>query len=152
VLIAGTPCFGRRRDWARALPAARFAALTARVRRDSRAALEYFAGLASLGDHAARQVRAALRVTALSPPADILLRDIELLRTADLRQELKELQLPIRVILGARDRLVDAANRAALRALNPRLVVDVLEHCAHAPFLSQPLRVAKILEEVRHGT
>lgn len=151
VLIAGTPCFGRRRDWTHALPAAQFAAMTARVRQDLRAALEYFAGLASLGDRAARQVRAALRVTDPFPPADILLRDVELLRTVDLRQELKELQLPIRVILGARDRLVNAASRTALRELNPHIVVDVLEHCAHAPFLSEPLRVAKILEEVRHG-
>jgi pimeloyl-[acyl-carrier protein] methyl ester esterase len=151
VLIAGTPCFGRRRDWVRALPAAQFAAMTARVRQDSRSALKYFADLASLGDRAARQVRAALRVADLSPPADVLLRDIDLLRTADLRQELKELQLPIRVILGARDRLVDAASRTALRELNPHIVVDVLELCAHAPFLSEPLRVAEILEEVRHG-
>jgi pimeloyl-[acyl-carrier protein] methyl ester esterase len=95
--------------------------------------LQRFAALQTRGSATAREelrrLKAVLSATEPRAPAPAL----KLLR-ADLRAALAALACPAQLLLGRADQLVPAG---PARALNHRLTVQLLEHSAHLPFVSQ---------------
>jgi pimeloyl-ACP methyl ester carboxylesterase len=78
---------------------------------------------------------------------EVLAAGLAVLAGADLRGELSKVKQPALVLHGAHDRIVPPAAARRLAAALPNARFRLLRACAHAPFLSQPSRVAQALRE-----
>jgi Predicted hydrolases or acyltransferases (alpha/beta hydrolase superfamily) len=135
-LIAANPCFVAREGWPCAMAPALFDAFLASLASQQGRTLQRFAALQTRGSATAREelkrLKAVLSATEPRAPAPAL----KLLR-ADLRAALAALACPAQLLLGRADQLVPAGLAGPARALNHRLTVQLLEHSAHLPFVSQ---------------
>lgn len=138
VLVAASPCFVQRADWAQAMPAAVFDRFARDLERDREACLQHFMALQCLGDIHAVAVRNGLRAARPEPlpGGRILAQGLAQLADQDLRRELAGLPCPVHVILGERDSLIPAAQAGALEALGKGIRTTVMPGAAHLPFLS----------------
>jgi len=66
---------------------------------------------------------------------------LQILKTADFRETLADLNKPVSVILGDRDTLVPVAIGQKLMALSPNIQLTVLHKAGHVPFLSHAQEV-----------
>jgi len=73
-----------------------------------------------------------------TPKLDTLQGGLEILKQADLRTALAEVEVPILVLLGMRDTLVPVTVGEAMQALVPAIQVLVIDKAGHVPFLSHP--------------
>ncbi len=138
-LVTATPSFVRREAWPHAMPAATLGLFRATLAQDPAATLERFLALqVKGGDDARHTLRSLRRELALKPAADPAALDagLELLRTMDLREALRSLQLPSHWLFGERDTLVPGACAEDLRRCIGAPGIEVLAGAAHAPFLS----------------
>ena len=150
VLIAGTPCFVERPGWAHAMEAAVFDEFAAAVAENCEALLLRFAALQALGDAAGKRVTRCLRENIASCGADersALAAGLYVLRESDLRERLAALTQPVLLVHGEEDRLVPLAAAEYLVAHLPRARLERIPEAAHAPFVSQPARVAQTIAE-----
>lgn len=149
-LIGATPCFVQRADWKPAVDSSVFKSFVEAVNRDCSGTLNRFISLQAHGDDSAKRValslRSALAARAL-PDADVLERGLQLLLKGDLREILHTIEQPTLVVHGERDQLVplDAARKLAQTLRNGRLTV--IKGAAHAPFVSDPDAVGRLLLE-----
>ena len=90
----------------------------------------------------AGQVLKVLRARLLAPDAAGLAAGLEILRTADLREELGEIACKVLLLMGERDTLVPLNAGYATAALLADAQLAVIEGAGHAPFLAAPERVA----------
>lgn len=91
----------------------------------------------------------SLKAAVLScPPPDsaTLQGGLDILKTADLRSALANLDKPAAAVLGRLDRLVPVAVAPQMQALQPRLTLTVLDKAAHVPFLSHPAEVIVVID------
>lgn len=72
------------------------------------------------------------------PPANIeaLRAGLNVLKTTDLRSQLKNINVPVSWVLGGRDTLIKSVLSNELIAMLPTAKVNVYKQAAHAPFLS----------------
>lgn len=145
-LIGTTPCFTSRPGWPCATAPAVLREFGQRLASDRAGTLARFAAAQARGD--ARTQRYAGLLGQLEGSAtDALAAGLRVLASADLRRELPRLRQPALVLHGARDRIVPPAAGRRLAAALPDARFALLRTCAHAPFLSQPGRVARALRE-----
>lgn len=140
-LIASTPSFVQREAWPNAMPGKTFEQFADALLADPAATLKRFLGLQVKGEeHARETLRALNEALAERPAASMsgLQSGLGLLLTGDLRSRLRELKLPVDVLLGQRDTLVPVSVQTDLRDQLPHARVEVVEKCGHAPFLSHP--------------
>jgi pimeloyl-[acyl-carrier protein] methyl ester esterase len=180
VLMAGTPCFVAREDWAHGVSPAVLEEFARGLEQDVRGVLARFIALQGLGQPSALKsiagpsqdrlgpaeagstVRsrrgnanlAALRAAVLDAPmpsGDTLRDGLALLRAADLRAHAPRLVQPTLVIHGERDRVAPPdAGRWLARSL-PNARLAILDDAGHAPFVGQAERVARLIAEFAHG-
>lgn len=150
VLVATTPCFVRRRGWNAGMPSATFEDFVWRSAQDTKAALQFFAGLTARGDRNERVVLRKLR-KALSeggqPDALSLRAGLYSLRDTDSRKSAAAIRAPTLIIHGTRDRLVPVAAGRWLAAQIPGARFVTLPGAAHAPFLSDRAAFAAALDD-----
>jgi pimeloyl-[acyl-carrier protein] methyl ester esterase len=72
---------------------------------------------------------------------------LHLLEHGDVRPLLAEMNIPVLLLLGGRDRLVPVASGKAMQALSPGLELQVLESAAHMPFLSHGQECRRLLRD-----
>jgi len=149
VLMAGTPRFTRGADWPHATPEKLGRQFAAALLGDPAGTLERFLALqvrgsAESGD-TLRVLRGALRDR--PPPLPEALEDgLRLLLANDLREDLKALSSRSLWLFGERDMLVPAEAAEAVARLAPGAEVLILHGTAHAPFLSAPDRVGRLID------
>ncbi|MCW8956836.1 MAG: pimeloyl-ACP methyl ester esterase BioH [Gammaproteobacteria bacterium] len=139
VLLACNPCFVQRDDWPCAMPASVFDDFAQQLEMDFSGTIRRFLSLQVKGSESGRQLLRQLRQGVLEqPPANIqaLRSGLELLKTVDLRAELKTLAMPVHWYLGGQDGLVKSSLKQQLAILQPQARVTVFPKAAHAPFLS----------------
>jgi pimeloyl-[acyl-carrier protein] methyl ester esterase len=149
-LIGATPCFMRRADWDVALEASTLQGFADTLRDDPHDALERFTFLQAQGDRAAKRVMLALRATLSAhalPSRAALEHGLEILRDVDLRAALGDIAQRTLVVHGENDRLVPAGAARALVQRLPHARLELLNGVAHAPFVSDPPLVARLLAE-----
>lgn len=148
VLIATTPCFMGRPGWQCATAPAVLREFGRAIAADRAGTMPRFAGVQARGDARAKQVARVLQpLYKNGPPDEVLAAGLAILAGADLRRDLYKVKQPALVMHGARDRIVPpAAGRWLAQAL-PNARFELLRTCAHAPFVSQPERIAKTLRE-----
>ena len=147
-LIATTPCFTSRPGWRCATAPAVLREIGRSLAADRAGTLARFAAVQAKGDAHARQVARLLKQSSeRSAPGEVLTAGLAVLSSTDLRRELPRVQQPAVVLHGARDCVVPPAAGRRLAAALPNARFALLPDCAHAPFLSQPERVARTLRE-----
>ena len=147
-LIGTTPCFTSRPGWPCATAPAVLQEFGQRLASDRAGTLARFAAAQARGDARAQRYAGLAGQLAESGTTDSTLSSgLRVLANADLRRELSRVGQPVLVLHGARDRIVPPAAGRRLAAALPVASFALLRTCAHAPFLSQPGRVARALRE-----
>jgi len=147
-LIATTPCFASRPGWPCATSPVVLNEFGRFLASDRGGTLARFTAAQAKGDARARRVAGVLQqFNERDVPTDVLLAGLDVLSDTDLRRELPRVGQPTLVMHGARDRIVPPAAGRRLAAALPDARFALLRACAHAPFLSQPGRVAQALRE-----
>ena len=147
-LIGTTPCFTSRPGWPCATAPAVLREFGRSLIADRAGTLARFVAVQARGDARARQFVGVLRqLSEGNATDDVLAAGLGVLASADLRRELPRVRQPALVLHGARDRIVPPAAGRRLAAALPNARFSLLRTCAHAPFLSQPARVARELRE-----
>jgi len=149
-VIAGTPCFSQRSDWSCAVDPSVLQSFRDALTDDAAATLQRFTLLQAQGDVATRRVAQKLRETLVSEAAlrvEALCGGLDILASHDFRPVLAEIAQRTLVVHGTSDRLVPlAAARHVARAM-PKAQLEMIDGAAHAPFVSAPEAVARLLTE-----
>lgn len=150
VLISATPRFISTPDWPYGMAPEIFAEFSASLTRDATATLRRFLLLQAQGDAqsrtVARQLEAALALQA-EPGGSVLMETLRWLQTTDLRAALPEIAQPALVIHGDRDRIAPPAAGEYLAAHLPHARLALLAGAAHAPFVSDPDAVGRLMTD-----
>ena len=148
IAIAASPCFTKRDDWPQAQPPALLDRFDEALADDAAATLKRFIALFNQGDRQARTITRtlskALAAEAL-PDGATLARGLDWLRRVDLRAQLSAIAQPALVIHGEADPLMPLASARWLAAALPQARLEVFSGAAHAPFLNDRERFARLL-------
>jgi pimeloyl-[acyl-carrier protein] methyl ester esterase len=144
VILAGTPCFVRRDDWPHGVAGDVLGSFALDLRLDRERTMRRFVALQARGDENAKEVtRALAAASSESVSDDVLECGLRILSEIDLRPIVDTISQPALLIHGARDELIPVAAAEYLAARLRSAELEILEGAAHAPFLSQPRRVAR---------
>ena len=149
-LLAATPCFVTREDWTAGVEPAALEDFERAVATDGRNTLRRFISLQAQGDEAHKRVvqklRNAVEACAL-PAAGVLVEGLRILASSDLRDLLSAIRQRCLVVHGERDQLVPIAAAVDLARRLPRARLQVVPGAAHAPFVSDPRALSRLLAE-----
>jgi pimeloyl-[acyl-carrier protein] methyl ester esterase len=138
VLVSTTPRFVADVTWPQGMPSAVFTQFFARLHQNHARTVQDFLSLQVRGDSHAVATLASLKQSLLQHPVDTqaLYDGLDILRDADTRPALQELQLPTLVISGEYDRIThpDAGEYLAQQLPNARF--ELCQRAGHAPFIS----------------
>jgi pimeloyl-[acyl-carrier protein] methyl ester esterase len=149
-LIAATPSFVRREDWHAGLDASKLRGFREALGHDPEETLDRFAFLQAQGDCAAKRVMQTLRATLKAyavPSSAVLAAGLEILQEEDLRAVLGDIVQHTLVVHGQNDQLVPLAAARELAQRLPRARLAIVAGAAHAPFVSSPEVVSRLLAE-----
>lgn len=149
IVLAGNPHFTQAPDWP-GMDKALLIQFSANLQLNPAAVLQNFLALQVTGMPRARPALKQLRqLYAAAPEADVetLRQGLRLLREADLRGVLRNLQVPLQIILGAEDTLVPLAAGAAMQKLQPASQLQSIPLAGHMPFLSHAQQVVDMITE-----
>lgn len=149
ILTAATPRFVRAPDWPCAQPPELLESFAAAVAADPLAALKRFAALMNQGDDHARDLTRRMHelLRERIPDAATLAAGLAELRDADLGKSVAATRHPTLLIHGERDPLMPLAAAEWLAANMPDARLEVFAGAAHAPFLADPDRYARLVRE-----
>lgn len=141
ILVASTPCFAQRADWACAMASDVLRQFAGDLVQDHAATLRRFIALQLRGSENERALLARLRERLFNrgePDMAALRAGLDILRDADLRAELPHIRQPAMIVSGERDKLTPPeASRHMARTMPLARLVEVAG-AAHVPFLSHP--------------
>lgn len=145
--VASSPCFGAQQDWPGIKPEV-LKGFEQQLSENFHRTVERFLALQTLGTQSAREDMRALKSVVLEQPlpsVEILNGGLEILRTEDLREELKQLTCPFIRFYGYLDGLVPRKVAALLDEVYPNSPSIIFRNAAHAPFISHPDEFAQAL-------
>jgi pimeloyl-[acyl-carrier protein] methyl ester esterase len=146
ITIASTPCFVRKPGWQSAMLPSLLETFSVELEQDYARTLNRFLSLQVRGSEQASTVLKSLRATMLAhgePDAAALAAGLAILRTTDLRDNIKAMGLPVLMIMGDRDMLVPVSAGKEMLALVDDARLEVIEGAGHAPFLTAADTVAR---------
>ncbi len=150
VLVGASPCFMQREDWPQAQPPALLDGFIQAIGDQPEATLQRFIALLNQGDTQAKRIGRLLRQGLLATPLpdrDSLLQGLGYLRDLDLRAAVPAIRTPTLLIHGEHDPLMPVAAAHWLQAALPMARLENFADAAHAPFLNDPERFARLLGE-----
>lgn len=148
VLIGANPAFIQRDDWSHGMPAVELQQFADALSYDYKATLQRFLAVQSRGSEKGREELRALREDLFAhgePHPAALAGGLEILRSADLRAHLADIQQPALVIHGERDTLAPLAAAEFTTQQLPHGKLLAIPGAGHAPFISHPDEVVKAL-------
>lgn len=150
ILIGANPAFTQRDGWPHGMPAAELQQFADALRNDYKTTLQRFLAVQSRGSERAREELRTLRDDLFAhgePHPAALAGGLEILRSADLRAHLAEIQQPTLVIHGERDTLAPIAAAEFTASMLPHGKLLAIPGAGHAPFISHPDQVVAALLE-----
>ena len=154
VLCGATPAFMQREGWPQAQTPALLDGFAAALASDAAATLQRFIALLNQGDRATRaNARTLARGLAADGPADgaTLSRGLDWLRDVDLRAEVATIALPTLIIHGENDPLMPLSAACWLADALSQSRLEIFGGAAHAPFLNDRERFARLLDDFCHA-
>jgi pimeloyl-[acyl-carrier protein] methyl ester esterase len=148
VSVAGTPRFSQNGDWSHAMARETLQSFAADLKQNHNKTLDRFLLLQAHGDSEVRKILRPLRQGLASrpePDVQALEVGLNLLLNTDLRSELTQLQCPTMWLLGRRDRLVPVAVADDIHSLLPQAQIEIFQHAAHLPMLSDQALCLELL-------
>jgi pimeloyl-[acyl-carrier protein] methyl ester esterase len=147
ILLAGTPCFVAKSDWPgmKENVLDKFAELLQLEGEDT---LLKFLSLQVKDIDTAKSVLTSLRAALASTPLPdqlTLQEGLQILKNADLRQEMATIKQPMCAILGGLDTLVSPKTGVAMQQLLPSMQLHRIERAGHTPFLSHSGQVVELI-------
>ena len=155
ILVGGTPSFTQRADWPHAQPPALLDTFCDAIAADAAATLKRFIALFNQGDTQARLIGRTMIKQLLAAPlpdSDTLLTGLGWLRDIDLREQIASITVPSLLIHGENDPLMPLAAARWLKETLPNSQLEVFSGAAHAPFLNDPDRFAKLIGDDFHAS
>ena len=155
VLVGATPRFTMTEDYPCGHPAAEPRGMGLRLRRDfNRTMGEFFRGLFASGELTREQENRIAREIVMGgrlPAPAVARATLDILATADLREMLPAVDLPVLLIHGSADTVChpSAAQYMAERLPDARL--EIIDGAGHAPFLSRPVDFTMMLRKFLDG-
>ncbi len=149
ITVASSPCFGAHEDWPGIKPEV-LKGFEQQLNENFHRTVERFLALQTLGTQSAREDMKALKSVVLEQPlpsVEVLNGGLEILRTEDLREELKTLNCPFIRFYGYLDGLVPRKVAGLLDAIYPHSPSVIFRNAAHAPFISHPDEFTQALIE-----
>lgn len=151
ILQSTTPRFVAGDGWSAGLPSGQVKAMTRDLRRNYRKAMgDFFAQQFEEGEMSRerfwRVVDFAVRAGRL-PLGEVALATLDTLATADQRVSLADIDVPVLVVHGEKDRIIPFAAGAYLANHLPVARLAALPAAGHAPFLSSPEEVFALWRE-----
>ena len=146
MVLAGMPRFVQAADWPHAMAPRTLDLFIQALADDHSGTLERFLALQMLGSDLAKETLRSLKSRLRERPdphPQALERGLDLLKSADLRDELGGLACPTAWLYGDRDTLAPAAAGELLKKWLPRVSTEVIHGAAHTPFLSHPRETRK---------
>lgn len=154
VLVASTPCFTERADWAHGMPQETLALFAAGLQGDLATTLRRFIALQVRGSEHERALLQQLRERLFSrgePQMMALRGGLDILRDIDLREALPRIEQDTLIVTGERDKLTPPAASHHMAQVLPHARLVEIKGAAHAPFLSHPHEFAGQLRGFLNG-
>ncbi len=138
ILLGSTPSFIIRESWPYAVEPGVFETFYQDLLNDSRATLLRFITLQTRGSKQASDDARLLKKVLLEPApySKALLAGLNLLRQADMREQVKKISAPVLLLAGLRDTLLPKRALPEIAGLFSNAVYEQIEKAGHAPFLS----------------
>ncbi|UFS68622.1 alpha/beta hydrolase [Geomonas sp. RF6] len=155
VLVGVTPRFTIAPDYEHGKPQAEVKGLGLRLRRDYQRAMgDFFKGMFVPDEMPPEQYQRIVHQIIMgghSPDREAVLKSLQILDTADLRELLPEIGCPVLLVHGDSDTIcpASAAQYAAHRL--PHGDLRLMHGCGHAPFMTRPEEFNEILAEFLEG-
>jgi pimeloyl-[acyl-carrier protein] methyl ester esterase len=149
VCMAGTPRFSQNGDWPHAMAQKTLLGFADDLKQDHSKTLNRFLLLQAHGDSEVRKLLRPLRqgLASRPEPDDRALKvGLDLLLNIDLRSELPGIKSPTMWLFGRRDRLVPVAVADEIQSLLPRAQIEIFQHAAHLPMLSDQARCLELMQ------
>ena len=151
--VASSPHFAENDNWAGIKPDI-LEQFQQQLDSNFKKTIERFLAIQAMGSEDAReqvkQVKQLIFAKPL-PNSKVLRAALTILQTADLRQQLPNIDLPFTRFYGRLDSLVPERAIDDISALAPNSQVVVFNKSSHAPFISEPERfVSELLSAVEH--
>ncbi|ELL6564791.1 pimeloyl-ACP methyl ester esterase BioH [Salmonella enterica subsp. enterica] len=147
VTVASSPCFSAREGWPGIKPEI-LGGFQQQLSDDFQRTVERFLALQTLGTETARQDARTLKSVVLAQPmpdVEVLNGGLEILKTVDLREALKNVNMPFLRLYGYLDGLVPRKIASLLDTLWPHSTSQIMAKAAHAPFISHPAAFCQAL-------
>ncbi len=154
VLVGASPSFTQRDGWPQAQSPALLQTFSAAIAADAKATLQRFVALFNQGDSQARTIGRMIVKEVLSDPlpeTNTLLAGLDWLRDVDLRAHIPLIASPTLLIHGEHDPLMPLAAARWLADHLPEASFETFSGAAHAPFLNQPERFARLIGDFCHA-
>ncbi|MCW9024820.1 MAG: pimeloyl-ACP methyl ester esterase BioH [Gammaproteobacteria bacterium] len=139
VLIATSLRFTKAHDWLHAVDEKVLTLFAENLMDDYRTMLSRFLALQFSGDEYARQGLRELKQKVFErdvPEVKILEQGLEVLLTADFRQQASYIDCPVQLLGGEHDTLTPAASLVQISEIIPHARVSIIKGASHAPFIS----------------
>ncbi len=152
--MCGTPRFVQADDWPSAMSEQTLDQFITASCLDHRKTLERFLALQVRGSEQARECLRELKSQLQlkpEPNQEALAAGLELLKTVDLRNQLKQLSCPVAWLFGERDTLVPASVAGFLLDWLPSAETEVISGAAHAPFLTHLTETVEAIARLLEG-
>lgn len=138
-LISTSPCFTQKPNWPNAMAEDTLGGFIKLLQKSPEKTLKRFDALQAQGDACEKALLKSLRDYRGQQNAwdnASLLQGLKLLQNVDQQQLVENLQQETLWVFGENDALLGEQNPSQIAALNPRASLQVLESCAHLPFVT----------------
>nr|WP_136526948.1 alpha/beta fold hydrolase [Geomonas ferrireducens] len=155
VLVGGNPRYASTDDYPHGKPPVEVKGMGLRLRRDRQKTMgDFFKGMFAEGelDHALYQrIVHEIVMGGRAPDPEAALRSLDILSSADLREQLPEVDRPVLLVHGELDTVCPASASSYMGERLPSARVEIYPGCGHAPFMSRPERFNEQLREFIAG-
>jgi pimeloyl-[acyl-carrier protein] methyl ester esterase len=149
IILAGNPRFVQETNWAGVKPEL-LADFANNLQLNCQQTLIRFLALQvnqlPEGKSILRELKKAIQ--GCEPSAENVLQSgLEILKQADLREQLISLACPVTIILGDKDTLIPVQASQDIKRIKPEVEINVVKGAGHVPFLSHPSQVIEIINQ-----
>ncbi|QXE90673.1 alpha/beta fold hydrolase [Geomonas subterranea] len=155
VLVGGNARYSSCDDYPHGKAPVEVKGMGLRLRRDHQKTMgDFFKGMFAEGelDHTLYQrIVHEIVMGGRSADREAVMQSLNILSTADLREQLPQVDRPVLVIHGEQDTVCTAAASTYLAQHLPMARLEIFEGCGHAPFMSRPERFNEVVREFIAG-